>query len=118
MQLLAFPNTSFKDLSRLDPSLEAIDAEVQLQMEREALYANYIDRQQKDADLLKKDEAVKIPPDFDYDELAGLSNELTSKLNATRPDSIAQVSRIDGMTPAALTLILAKLRQTAKKRSA
>ena len=118
MQLLAFPNTRFNDLSRLDPSLDAINPEIRLQMEREALYANYIDRQQKDVDLLKKDEAVKIPADFDYDGLAGLSNELTSKLNATRPNSIAQVSRIDGMTPAALTLILAKLRQTAKKRSA
>lgn len=118
MQLLAFPDTTFKDIALLDPSLHNIDPEVQRQMEREALYANYIDRQQKDVDLLKKDEAHKIPADFDYDQLGGLSNELTAKLNQTRPTSLAQVSRIDGMTPAALTLILAKLRQNARKRSA
>ncbi|WP_259650492.1 tRNA uridine-5-carboxymethylaminomethyl(34) synthesis enzyme MnmG [Roseobacter sp. OBYS 0001] len=118
MQLLAFPDTTFKDIALLDPSLHSIDPEVQRQMEREALYANYIDRQQKDVDLLKKDEAHKIPTDFDYDQLGGLSNELTAKLNQTRPTSLAQVSRIDGMTPAALTLILAKLRQNARKRSA
>ncbi len=118
MQLLAFPDTTFKDIALLDPSLHNIDPEVQRQMEREALYANYIDRQQKDVDLLKKDEAHKIPTDFDYDQLGGLSNELTAKLNQTRPTSLAQVSRIDGMTPAALTLILAKLRQNARKRSA
>ncbi|ABG30147.1 glucose inhibited division protein A [Roseobacter denitrificans OCh 114] len=118
MQLLAFPNTSFKDLSLLDPVFDGIDVETQQQMEREALYATYIERQQKDVDLLKKDEGHKIPADFDYDQLSGLSNELKSKLNSTRPTSLAQVGRIDGMTPAALTLILAKLRQSSKKRSA
>lgn len=118
LQLLAFPDVSFSDLERLDPSFSVISIEARLQMEREALYANYIQRQQRDIDLLQKDEALKIPPDFNYVALQGLSNELTAKLVASKPHTIAQVGRIDGMTPAALTLILASIRRTQKRKTA
>lgn len=118
MQLLAFPDVSFLEVDGLDPAFGEIDSETKQQMEREALYANYIQRQQKDIDLLKKDEAHHIPSDFDYTVMDGLSNELKAKLIATRPSSLAQVARIDGMTPAALTLILARLRQKKRKQSA
>ena len=118
MQLLAFPDVSFAEIIQLDPEFGDIDLEIQTQMEREALYANYIQRQQRDIESLQKDEALKIPGDFDYAGLDGLSNELTTKLSAVRPSSIGQASRIDGMTPAAVTVILSKLRQLQRKKTA
>ncbi|WP_299736043.1 tRNA uridine-5-carboxymethylaminomethyl(34) synthesis enzyme MnmG [uncultured Roseobacter sp.] len=118
MQLLAFPDVSFTEITALDAEFEGIEAETRKQMEREALYANYIQRQQRDIDLLRKDEAQVIPSDFAYEGLEGLSNELKSKLIAVKPSTLAQMSRVDGMTPAALTLILAKLRQLKRKKSA
>lgn len=118
MQLLAFPNVGFSEVGDLHPSFEGIDGETRDQMEREALYANYIQRQQKDIKLMQKDENLLIPQGFDYAAMEGLSNELKAKLVATKPSSLAQVSRIDGMTPAALTLILARLRHLKRKQSA
>jgi tRNA uridine 5-carboxymethylaminomethyl modification enzyme len=87
-------------------------------MEKDALYANYIKRQADDVALLRKDEAEVIPTDMDYRGISGLSNELKSKLVASRPDNLAQAARIDGMTPAALTLILALLRRRQSRKSA
>ena len=116
-QLLAFPNVSFAEISKLDPEFGAMDDDIALQMSREALYSNYIERQAKDIALLRKDEAHVISEGFTYAGIDGLSNELKAKLEATRPGNLAQAGRIDGMTPAALTLILAKLRQQAKKRA-
>ncbi len=118
MQLLAFPDVSFAEIERLDPRFSAIDGEIQRQLEREALYANYIERQQRDIEALRRDEAHVIPTDFDFAALNGLSSELRAKLTTTRPGSLAQAARIDGMTPAALTLILARLRQRSGKQSA
>jgi tRNA uridine 5-carboxymethylaminomethyl modification enzyme len=118
LQLLSFSDVTFTELSKLDQRCEGFDEETRKQMEREALYANYIERQRKDIDLLRKDESHAIPDDFDYISLDGLSNELKSKLSIARPGNLAQAGRIDGVTPAALTLILAKLRQDRKKRSA
>ena len=118
MQLLAFPDVSFDEVLQLNVDFSAIPPDIQVQMEREALYANYIQRQQKDIDLMRKDEAQSIPLDFPYEALDGLSNELKQKLIAANPATLAQVGRIDGMTPAALTLILAKIRQMQKKKSA
>ncbi|MFY0620382.1 MAG: tRNA uridine-5-carboxymethylaminomethyl(34) synthesis enzyme MnmG [Pelagimonas sp.] len=114
-QLLSFKEISFELLKDLDPELADVDPETTRQLEREALYANYIERQKKDAELLKRDAAILIPEEFDYLGLSGLSNELQSKLLAVRPANIAQASRVEGITPAALTLILAKVRQHKKK---
>ena len=117
-QVLAFPDVTFDDLVPVDEDLASVPEDIRRQVEKDALYANYIARQQKDIDLLRKDEAVKIPKDFDYDAIDGLSNELKSKLISSRPGSIGQAARIDAMTPAALTLLLACLRRDARKRSA
>lgn len=108
--LLAFPDLSFDDLVRLDPELAWIDGETRAQLSREALYVRYLERQQQDVAALKRDEAWPIPTHFDYAALPGLSAELRGKLARARPASIAQAARIDGMTPAALTLLLARLR--------
>ena len=92
--------------------------EIKRQLERDALYSNYLSRQQKEIDVLQRDEAHRIPDAFDYSELEGLSSELKVKLSATRPESLAQAARIDGMTPAGLTIILGRLRRTSAKKSA
>lgn len=117
-QILAFPDVSFDDLLRLDEGLAAIDLDTRAQLEREALYANYIQRQDRDVEMLRRDEMQAIPLDFAYDAIDGLSNELRSKLAHVRPATLAQAARIDGMTPAALTLLLARLRQSRKARRA
>lgn len=117
-QLLAFPDIDFSMLIRLDASLAAIDLATRAQLEKDALYANYIQRQNRDAELLKRDESQAIPADFSFDAIEGLSNELKFKLTTARPANLAQAGRIDGMTPAALTLILARLRQNRREKSA
>lgn len=117
-QLLAFPGVSFRTVAALAPELAGIDDEVRAQLERESLYANYIQRQARDVEMLRRDEAHEIPDDFDFNRIDGLSSELKSKLIAARPANLAQAGRLDGMTPAALTLILARLRQDQRKRSA
>jgi tRNA uridine 5-carboxymethylaminomethyl modification enzyme len=117
-QLLAFPDVVFEDLIVLNPALAYVADDIRRQVERDALYANYIARQQRDIDLLQKDEAHVIPSDFDYRVIDGLSNELTSKLEKTAPTNLAQAARIDGMTPAALTLILSHLKRGSRKKSA
>ncbi|XAY79355.1 tRNA uridine-5-carboxymethylaminomethyl(34) synthesis enzyme MnmG [Sagittula stellata E-37] len=114
-QLLSFKDVTLGHLSQLEPAFLEIDEETGAQIEKEALYANYLDRQAKDVDTLRRDEAVRIPLDFDFGSLPSLSNELRKKLEDVRPESIAQASRIEGMTPAALMLILAKLRQGERK---
>ena len=117
-QLLAFPDIDFETLLELDGSLTDIDDATRGQLEKDALYANYIDRQNRDVEMMKRDEAQVIPMDFDYRAVPGLSNELKSKLSAARPGNLAQAARVDGMTPAALTLILARLRQHRRGKSA
>ena len=117
-QVLAFPDVSFEDLIPLEAALADVDEPIRRQVERDALYANYIARQQKDVELLQRDEAQAIPGDFDYVALQGLSNELKSKLIAARPSNLAQAARIDGITPAALTLLLATVKRDARKKTA
>ncbi|MGI3164199.1 tRNA uridine-5-carboxymethylaminomethyl(34) synthesis enzyme MnmG [Pseudooceanicola sp. 200-1SW] len=117
-QVLAFPDLTVPDLAPLAPELADLDAETQEQLRRDALYATYIQRQQNDAQALQKDEARGIPADFDYDRLDGLSNELKSKLVRIRPSNLAQAGRIEGMTPAALALILSRLNREKREKSA
>ena len=88
----------------------AYSAEVCRQVECDALYANYIVRQAKDVATVQKDEGITFPADFDFLSLAGLTTEVARKLEAARPSTLGQASRIEGVTPAALTLLLAKLR--------
>lgn len=117
-QLLSFPDMEFEDILPLVPELEGVSSEISEQIERDALYSNYLARQQKDIDALRKDEAQKIPVGFQYEALDGLSNELKMKLMSAQPETLAQAARIDGMTPAALTLLLARLRRDVGKKTA
>ena len=117
-QLLSFPEISFEDLVVVNEQLSEIDQNTRDQLSKDALYANYIERQQRDVDAMKRDENLLISQDFDYQPLDGLSNELKAKLQAARPQNLAQAARVDGMTPAAITLLLAKMRQAQKEKSA
>ena len=117
-QLLSFPDVSFEDLVPLMPELDEVDKLARRQLERDALYANYIIRQQKDVEALKRDEGQRIPIDYAYENIDGLSNELRKKLSDARPSNLAQAARVDGMTPAALALLLARLRQATKAKRA
>ncbi len=116
-QLLAFPDIGLADLQSLAPDLGALPDDIREQLETEALYATYVARQKRDAEALARDEQQVIPERFDYDALAGLSNELRGKLTRIRPRTLGQAGRIDGMTPAALALILTRIRQE-QRRSA
>ena len=117
MSLLAFADVEFSDLLALRPELTSVHEAVREQLKRDALYAQYIERQKQDVESLRRDAAHAIPSDFDYAELNGLSNELREKLTAARPETLGQAGRVEGMTPAALFLILAKLRQAERKRA-
>ncbi|MFW5678110.1 MAG: tRNA uridine-5-carboxymethylaminomethyl(34) synthesis enzyme MnmG [Rhodosalinus sp.] len=118
LEILSFPGTGFDALVTLEPELNDVDDESRRQLEREALYANYIERQKRDIDALRRDEAIELPDGFDYRALRGLSAELSQKLCQVRPRTLAQAGRIDGMTPAALTLILAAVRKSERQRAA
>ena len=117
LDVLAFPDVSFEDLFPLLPELANSDTATRRQLERDALYANYIDRQEREIAALKRDESYLIPRDFEYVGIEGLSNELQQKLERARPENLAQAARLDGMTPAALALLLARLRKSSTLRS-
>ena len=96
------------------PSPPAIAAQVAV----DARYAAYVERQELDVAALRKDEALRIPAGFDFDALPGLSTEVRQKLGRHRPATLAQAARIDGMTPAALLLLLAHLKSAPARKSA
>lgn len=116
LDVLAFPEVTFSDVVRLIDKLEDTDDPIRLQIERDALYANYIARQEREISAMKRDEGYLIPSDFEYSALESLSNELKMKLDAARPQNLAQASRIGGMTPAALALLLAHLRRSTSSK--
>ncbi|NOD76064.1 MULTISPECIES: tRNA uridine-5-carboxymethylaminomethyl(34) synthesis enzyme MnmG [unclassified Ruegeria] len=118
MAILAFPDVSFDSLLPLIPDLQDVDQKIRLQIERDALYANYIARQKRDVEAMKRDESYVIPRNFDYFALDGLSSEMKQKLSQAKPENIAQAGRVEGVTPAALTLVLAKLRRDQRVRQA
>ncbi len=118
MDLLAFPDVVFDDLVPLMPSLAKVDEEARQQISRDAMYANYIARQEKYVEAVKRDESHVIPADFDFTLLDGLSNELKQKLTRARPGNLAQAGKVEGMTPSALALLLFHLRRKPEARRA
>ncbi|MEP1207093.1 MAG: tRNA uridine-5-carboxymethylaminomethyl(34) synthesis enzyme MnmG [Rhizobiaceae bacterium] len=110
-ELMSYSEIGFDDLIKVWPELSSVNDSDAKQIEIDAAYAVYMERQQADIDIIARDEAKSIPDDFDYDLLSGLSNELKHKLKQVRPASIGQAGRIDGITPAGLTLILAHLKK-------
>lgn len=118
LDLLSLPEVDFSTLSAAFPSLGALDIETIKQLSREALYAPYLSRQAGDVERLRRDESVVLPEDLDYRTMSGLSNEIRAKLVQIQPRTVAQASRIEGMTPAALTLLLIRAQQFRATRTA
>lgn len=117
-ELLAYPEVTMSQLQRIWPELGHIRGGLAEQLQIDARYAVYVERQEADVIALRKDESVDIPHDFDYASVTGLSTEVRQKLTAHRPATLGQAARIDGITPAALMLLLARLRKRPRARSA
>jgi tRNA uridine 5-carboxymethylaminomethyl modification enzyme len=109
-ELLSYPGIDFERLTTIWPDLAGIGRPLAAQIETDARYAAYVQRQEEDVAVLRRDEAEAIPLDFDYEALPGLSTEMRQKLSRHRPTTLAQAGRIDGVTPAALMLVLARLK--------
>ncbi len=117
-EFLGFRDVDAAKLAQVWPELGALEADIVRQVERDAIYAGFIERQSADVAAMRRDEGLTIPEGLDYLGVAGLSNELQQKLAKVRPATLGQAGRIDGMTPAALALILARIRQSTAKRRA
>ncbi|MDO8295223.1 MAG: tRNA uridine-5-carboxymethylaminomethyl(34) synthesis enzyme MnmG [Caulobacter sp.] len=111
LQLIAYPDIDLDRLALIWPELAAWAPEVREQIEIDAAYAGYLDRQQADVDAFRRDEALRLPGDLDYGAVGGLSNEIRDKLTAVRPLTLGQAARIEGVTPGALTALLAHVRR-------
>jgi len=118
LDLLSYPDVTIGKLAEIWPDLDAVPANIRAQVENDARYLPYIERQKKDVDAMRRDEALQIPVGFNYDVIIGLSNELRGKLTTIQPSTLGQAGRIDGMTPAGLTLLLANIRKPNKKKRA
>jgi len=113
-EILSYPNISIADLAKIWPRFGALDAKVAEQIEIDAKYDVYLSRQAADVAAYRRDESFSLPDDLDYAALPGLSNEAKQKLQTHRPRTIGHASRIDGITPAALTLLVAHVRRGKK----
>ena len=113
LELLAYETISFNDIQKIWPILTKTRADIQEQVEIEAVYHGYLERQQLDIELFKKDEELVIPSSFDYAKVGSLSNEMRHKLSLDRPGSLGAASRIPGVTPAALIAILTHIKRRA-----
>jgi len=111
MELLAYPSIAFTDLLRVWPELGALPVPVVEQLEIEALYAGYLERQEADVAAFRRDENLTLPGDLDYARVGGLSGEVREKLLKARPTTLGQAARIEGVTPGALTALLAHVKK-------
>ena len=115
---LTLPNVSLDLLKDIYPELNNYNPEILEQLEIESIYHGYMDRQKADIETFTKDENVRIPDAIDYWQVGGLSAELAERLANTRPHTIGQASRIESMTPSAITAILAHLNKKKNRDAA
>jgi tRNA uridine 5-carboxymethylaminomethyl modification enzyme len=113
MQLLAYPDIGWSRLAEVWPDLAAVPAAVADRLTTDATYAVYLDRQAADIAAFRRDESAVIDAALDFSALPGLSNEIRAKLDLVRPRTLGQAARIEGMTPAAITLLAAHARRAA-----
>jgi tRNA uridine 5-carboxymethylaminomethyl modification enzyme len=110
-ELLSYPNIGLAELARIWPELGNLAPDVAEQIEIDAKYAVYLERQSADVAAFRRDESLALPDGLDYGAVPGLSNEVRQRLSAIRPLTIGQAGRIDGVTPAALALLAVHLRR-------
>ncbi|MEL6735317.1 MAG: tRNA uridine-5-carboxymethylaminomethyl(34) synthesis enzyme MnmG, partial [Pseudomonadota bacterium] len=115
--LLAHSAVALEDVLGIWSDLSSVPQPIARQIAIDAGYSVYLERQKADVEALRKDEGLRIPDRFDYGLLSGLSNEVRARLETVRPNTIGQAGRIEGMTPAALTLVLAHVRKSESRDS-
>ncbi len=112
-ELLSYPHLGMADIARIWPEFGAIEPKIAEQLETDAKYAVYLERQGADIERFRREEAMGLPDAIDYAAIPGLSNEIRQKLGTVRPRTLGQANRIDGMTPAALALVALHARRCA-----
>ncbi len=115
--ILSYPEVRFEKLTSIWPELTQYESRISAQIEIDAKYAVYLERQNSAVTALKRDQGVKLGQDLDYDLIPGLSNEVRTKLKGVMPENLGQAARIEGVTPAALTLILAWLKRNNRMKT-
>src|SRR5215469_9261687 len=114
-EILSYPEIGITDLARIWPAFGELDVKIAAQLEIDAKYHVYLSRQTADVESYRRDENLVLDENLDYANLPGLSNEVRQKLQSHRPRTIGQAGRIDGVTPAALTLLVAHMRRPRAK---
>jgi tRNA uridine 5-carboxymethylaminomethyl modification enzyme len=117
-ELLGYPDIGMARLAAIWPALAGIAPDIAEQLEIDARYAGYVERQSADIRAFRRDEALHLPDDLDYAAVGSLSNEIRDKLNAARPATLGAASRISGVTPAALVALLKYVRRSELRASA
>ncbi|MBI4031987.1 MAG: tRNA uridine-5-carboxymethylaminomethyl(34) synthesis enzyme MnmG [Proteobacteria bacterium] len=115
MDLLCYPDIGWKEICRVWPELSGLEAEIVEQIECDALYSGYMDRHEADIAAFRRDEALSLPADLDYDSVGSLSAEVRQKLKMARPATLGAASRIPGVTPAALVALLRHVKRNDRR---
>lgn len=115
--LMAYPTVSMDQIREIWPELNTLDTKILEQVEIDAQYAGYLGRQEADIRAFRRDENLRIPTDFDYSLVNGLSNEVRAKLERGKPSSLGQASRLEGITPASLTVLLLYLKRERRQKA-
>jgi tRNA uridine 5-carboxymethylaminomethyl modification enzyme len=113
-QLLTYPTIGWPELEAIWPQIRAWAPAAREQIEVDAAYSGYLDRQTAEVEAFRRDEALSLPAELDYAAVPGLSNEAKQKLTAVRPQTLGQASRIEGLTPGAMTALMAHVRRAEK----
>jgi tRNA uridine 5-carboxymethylaminomethyl modification enzyme len=116
-ELLSYPDITIDSLSKIWPQLSELAPKIAEQIEIDAKYDVYLSRQNADIESYRRDESFTLPDDFDYASLPGLSNEAKQKLITHKPRTIGHASKIDGITPAALTLLVAHVKRDRRNKN-
>jgi tRNA uridine 5-carboxymethylaminomethyl modification enzyme len=109
--LLSHPDITMADIQRIWPEFCDVSPQIAERVNSDAVYAVYLERQLSDIEAYRRDQSIMLPTDLDLDAIAGLSNELKARLGQARPETLAQAARMEGMTPAALTLLAVQVKR-------
>lgn len=115
-EILSYPTVSWADLTRIWPELQNVPGRIAARVETDAKYAVYLERQDRDIAAFKRDEDMALPDSLSFTSISGLSAELAGKLETVRPRTLGQAGRVEGMTPAALTLLVAHAKAAARTK--
>jgi tRNA uridine 5-carboxymethylaminomethyl modification enzyme len=117
-ELIGYTDLTDEQVRTIWPDATTVDTAILTQLRIESLYSGYVDRQAADIAAFRRDEALHIPADIDYAAIGGLKGEVIEKLSSVRPVTLGQASRIPGVTPAALTALLAHVRRAPAEKAA